>query len=521
MTARVTIPALVRGDELITDTGLFGRFTRRAAALEASAGGLAAGILISNPFTDVPELQTSVFVTTDADPDAGGAARRSPWRPASGRSTSGCSSRSSRSRRPSTLAHATTRRDGHPDRRRRRDELGRVGRQQRDPARPRRRRLPRARSWRRSSMPVRSPRRGGRAWAARLRTTIGGRLDPARFDADAVRGQRGRARATAASRASPTASSGGRARRRSSKNETLTIVATSRPVMLYDRSLFLAHGQDPRDFDAVVVKSPHCEPRFFATGRPGSIDVDAPGVDQREPAQPRPRPLPATDLPARRRRPVHARRRAVLAAAVRRPAGVASARPVGAPVRIREIVAVGLYGATPEGGWSQELRPEDSVHTLVAVVTEEGPVGYGSAFTNVDLVRAALAQLEPLYRGASAIEPERTSEILHQNTFWLGSRRDADPRDQRHRHRAVGPARPGDRPAGRPAARRPVPRAGPAVRLDPDARAGSAGRRARPAAGPGLPRVQARLGPVRAGERRAWTRRSSRAHARRSGRTSR
>jgi L-alanine-DL-glutamate epimerase-like enolase superfamily enzyme len=89
-------------------------------------------------------------------------------------------------------------------------------------------------------------------------------------------------------------------------------------------------------------------------------------------------------------------------------------------MRIREIQAVGLRGATPEGGWSQELQPEDSVHTLVAVVTEEGPVGYGSVFTNVDLVRAALAQLEPLYRGASAIEPERTSEILHQNTFWLG-----------------------------------------------------------------------------------------------------
>ena len=69
VTARVTIPALVRGDELITDTGLFGRFTRRAAELEASAGGLAAGVLISNPFTDVPELQTSVFVTTDADPE--------------------------------------------------------------------------------------------------------------------------------------------------------------------------------------------------------------------------------------------------------------------------------------------------------------------------------------------------------------------------------------------------------------------------------------------------------------------
>ena len=69
VTARVTIPALVRGDELITDTGLFGRFTRRAAELEASAGGLSAGILISNPFTDVPELQTSAFVTRDGDPE--------------------------------------------------------------------------------------------------------------------------------------------------------------------------------------------------------------------------------------------------------------------------------------------------------------------------------------------------------------------------------------------------------------------------------------------------------------------
>jgi L-alanine-DL-glutamate epimerase-like enolase superfamily enzyme len=89
-------------------------------------------------------------------------------------------------------------------------------------------------------------------------------------------------------------------------------------------------------------------------------------------------------------------------------------------LKIREIVAVGLSGETPGGGWSAELTPDTSVHTLVAVVTEEGPVGYGSAFTNADLVKAALAQLEPLYRGASAIEPERTTEILHQHTFWLG-----------------------------------------------------------------------------------------------------
>ena len=46
-------------------------------------------------------------------------------------------------------------------------------------------------------------------------------------------------------------------------------------------------------------------------------------------------------------------------------------------MKIREIRAVGLRGATPEGGWSDELEQEDCVHTLVAVVTDEGPVGLG------------------------------------------------------------------------------------------------------------------------------------------------
>src|SRR5687768_17236476 len=89
-------------------------------------------------------------------------------------------------------------------------------------------------------------------------------------------------------------------------------------------------------------------------------------------------------------------------------------------MKIREIHCAGLRGATPEGGWSNELRPDDCVHTLVAVHTEEGAVGLGSVFTNDALVRAALTVLEPLYRGESALEPERVSEKLHQNTFWMG-----------------------------------------------------------------------------------------------------
>ena len=89
-------------------------------------------------------------------------------------------------------------------------------------------------------------------------------------------------------------------------------------------------------------------------------------------------------------------------------------------MKIREIRAVGLRGATPEGGWSDELEQEDCVHTLIAVLTDEDLVGLGSVFTNEGLVHAALAVLEPLYRGESALEPERVSEKLRQHTFWLG-----------------------------------------------------------------------------------------------------
>jgi D-galactarolactone cycloisomerase len=89
-------------------------------------------------------------------------------------------------------------------------------------------------------------------------------------------------------------------------------------------------------------------------------------------------------------------------------------------MKIRAIRAFGLRGRTPEGGWSNELRPDDCVHTLVAVTTDDGAVGWGSVFTSDHLVRASLAVLQPLYEGQSALEPERVSETLHQHTFWQG-----------------------------------------------------------------------------------------------------
>jgi microcystin degradation protein MlrC len=61
------------------------------------------------------------------------------------------------------------------------------------------------------------------------------------------------------------------------KKGNMTLIVTIRPVSLYDRSLFLGHGQDPRAFDAVVVKSPHCQPHFFAEWAQMVLNVDAPG----------------------------------------------------------------------------------------------------------------------------------------------------------------------------------------------------------------------------------------------------
>lgn len=89
-------------------------------------------------------------------------------------------------------------------------------------------------------------------------------------------------------------------------------------------------------------------------------------------------------------------------------------------IRIRSIIAAPLMGESPKGGWSAEIRPDDSVHALIAVHTEDGITGYGSVFTNGGLVEAALKVLEPLYAGENALEPERVTEKLNQNTFWMG-----------------------------------------------------------------------------------------------------
>jgi len=89
-------------------------------------------------------------------------------------------------------------------------------------------------------------------------------------------------------------------------------------------------------------------------------------------------------------------------------------------MRITEIRAAGLRGATPRGGWTRELQADDVVHTLVAVHTDSGVVGLGSVFSSESLVKSALEVLGPICVGADPREPDRISQLMHENTFWLG-----------------------------------------------------------------------------------------------------
>jgi len=89
-------------------------------------------------------------------------------------------------------------------------------------------------------------------------------------------------------------------------------------------------------------------------------------------------------------------------------------------MKIKSIEAYGLKGATPKGGWTNEIKPDECVQSLLLVYTDSEVIGIGSVFQNIDIVKASLEVLKPLYVDETAVEPDRVSEKLHQHTFWLG-----------------------------------------------------------------------------------------------------
>lgn len=89
-------------------------------------------------------------------------------------------------------------------------------------------------------------------------------------------------------------------------------------------------------------------------------------------------------------------------------------------LKITDVQCIPLVGNSPKGGWSVEIKPEDTVHAIVVIHTESGISGYGSVFTDGRLAKSGLEVLRSLILDENALEPTRLSEILHQNTFWMG-----------------------------------------------------------------------------------------------------
>jgi len=274
ITARVPIPALVRGDELITATGLFGRMIRSAQASEAGPGGLSAGMFIGNPFTDVPELCSNAIVTTDGDPARAErealalaadfwAVRERLQQPLTPLDEAARIAATVRGGTVVLVDAADATSSGAPGDSnailgalRAAGYAGRVLAPLVDPP------------------AVRAALAAGVGGAVQL--GVGGAIDPRHAPLPLAGRVRLISDGSFRNESDGGSWHGGPTVVVEAGRETLVI--TSRPVSLYDRSLFLAHGQDPAQFDLVVVKSPHCQPRFYADWAARLINVDAPGA---------------------------------------------------------------------------------------------------------------------------------------------------------------------------------------------------------------------------------------------------
>ena len=274
VTARVEIPMLVRGDELITETGSFGEVIADAKDFERDPRGLSAGVMIGNPFTDVPGLRSNSLVVADGDQEL--AVRRATllasgmWERRAGMQASltpidqavRVASGTTGTAILMDAADATS--------------SGATG----DSNAILREVV--ASGFHGSVLaPVVDPPVVRSAFAAgvggSIRTKVGGALDPRRFRPLEIEARvrllsDGDFRSETFGndwRAGPTAVL---------ESGRMVLVVTSRPVSLYDRALFHAHGQDPKRFDLVVVKSPHCEPHMYADWCGRLVNVDAPGA---------------------------------------------------------------------------------------------------------------------------------------------------------------------------------------------------------------------------------------------------
>lgn len=273
VSARVSIPALVRGNELITATGRFGECVRQAIEVENSEGGLSGGLFIGNPFTDVPDLCSNVLLVTHDNPQR---ADREAIRIANL-----FWSMREQLHQPLTSLPESVRLAA--------EATGRVilvdaadatSSGASGDSNAILRALFDARYCRTALIPIVDAPAVEAAFCAgvgnNLQVPIGGSLDRKRFTPIAIEARvclLSDGRFHSESQGDPWDSG----RTAVLQSENITLVVTSKAVSLYDRSLFLAHGQDPATFETVVVKSPHCQPHLYEQGAQLLVNVDAPG----------------------------------------------------------------------------------------------------------------------------------------------------------------------------------------------------------------------------------------------------
>jgi len=274
VSAKVAIPALVRGDELITESGLFGDSIRIAKQVESGPNGLSAGMFIGNPFTDVPALQTYSFVVTDNDVEL---AEREALRIAE-------SFWPNRHRMQVPLVHLNAMATQMLQQTRGTIALVDAADATSSGASGDSNAILKKlieRGYRgRTLLPMVDAPAVQKAFAAgvgaTIRTLVGGTLDPDRFQPLAIEGKvRHLSDGLFRSESFGEVWDSGLSAILECDNFTLAI--SSRGVSLYDRSFFYSLGQNPRDFDAVIVKSPHCQHHMFADWCAAMIHVDAPG----------------------------------------------------------------------------------------------------------------------------------------------------------------------------------------------------------------------------------------------------
>lgn len=273
VTALVRIPALVRGDEMITATGLISGPIQHCQAIEASDGGLSAAMFWGNPFTDVPDLCSDSLVVTDNDPERASqeavALAETFWSHRAAMQAPLVSP--AEAVRQASEATGTVILIDAADA----TSSGASGDSNA---------ILRAlieNNYQGSALfPIVDAPAVAKAMDAGIGATIdvdlGGTLDPGRFEPLRVS-----ARVRMLSDGVHISESHG-VEWYAGDTAVLdvgkhVVIVTSRAVSLYDRSLFLAHGQDPTRFDVIVQKSPHCQHRFFAAWAERLIGVDAPG----------------------------------------------------------------------------------------------------------------------------------------------------------------------------------------------------------------------------------------------------